>query len=600
MNQTAKKKIAVAIGALAFTLSAAVISSAYADTSAKSSTLEKVGDFALIDHQGAFLHLSRYRHKKALVIYSEANTCQSTEKDLSQLRKLRKKWQNKDVDFFMMNSVANEDRNALIKTAEAKSIDFPILDDSSQLIAEKLNITKAGQLVIVDPDKMTINYRGPIDSEINGTLKNVLAGTAQETKVIDVSKGCDLAFPAKDMNTKQVPDYVADIAPIIEENCAYCHREGGIGPFAMNNYMMVKGFAPMIQEVLLTKRMPPMQVDPHIGKFTNANYISDKDLQTLVHWIDAGAPRGDNKADPLTTIAHTDMRAWQLGEPDYVVTAPEHKIPATGVIDYYNELVELSFDEDKWVRAVQFIPGAPSVLHHLLTYVVPETESFIPGQEIGEAPPPRRQGGNVASGLNSRKFLEGYAPGKIDAMVFPENTGVFVPKGHKLAMQFHYTTNGKAEVDKTLLGLYFYDKEKPPAHEYLNSAVATMFKIPPYEIEDKEIAHQTFQEAVVLYGMRAHMHFRGKHMEFTVEYPDGRKEMLLSVPNYSYSWQPTYQLEKPVTLPAGTKVYVTGAFDNSIYNPANPDPSKELSFGLQSWDEMFIGYLSYYKLDPDG
>jgi mono/diheme cytochrome c family protein len=499
-----------------------------------------------------------------------------------------------------MNSVADEDRASLIKTADAKSIDFPILDDSSQLIAEKLGITRAGQVVVLDPEQMTINYRGPVGSQLSKTLQNIVAGTPAGMTEIEAGKGCDLSFPAKVAHEKSVPDYATDVAPVIEENCASCHRKGGIGPFALDNHMTVKGFGPMIKEVLLTKRMPPMQVDPHVNHFTNANYMSDEDLQTLLHWIDAGAPRGDSAEDPLTRIEHADLRAWQMGEPDLVIKLPKHEVPATGVLDYINTTVAFDIDEDKWVKAVQFIPGDPAVLHHLLTYVVPPTDEFVPGQEvqgeIGEAPPPRR-GDGPAAGLNSRKFLEGYAPGKVEAMDFPENTGVFVPKGHHLAMQFHYTTNGKATTDETLLGIWFYDKDELPEYEYLNTAVATQFTIPPNTVHHETEASHVFEEEIVLYGMRPHMHFRGKEMKFTAELPDGSTKVLMNVPDYSYNWQPTFELEEPIRLPAGTKVRVSGAFDNSKYNPANPDPDKEITFGLQTWDEMFIGYFSYYVAD---
>jgi hypothetical protein len=379
-----------------------------------------------------------------------------------------------------------------------------------------------------------------------------------------------------------VPDYSQDVAPVVIENCATCHRDGGIGPFALNSYDMLKGWSPMIREVLLTKRMPPTQVDPSVGHFSNARYISNDDLQTLVHWIDAGSPRGGSKTDPLAALEFPGLWDWQLGEPDYVVTAPAYNVPATGVIDYININVDLNFDEDKWVKAVQFIPGDPAVLHHLLTYVTGPKEDFDGGE-----------GGRQSV---ARRFLEGYAPGKIDSMTFPEGTGVFIPKGHKLSMQFHYTTNGKATVDETKLGLYFYDT--PPTYEYLNRSVSGQFKIPPYARDHKASAQYVFQEDVVVHGLRAHMHFRGHDMKFTAEFPDGTTKDLLNVPNYSYAWQPTYQLVEPVTLPAGTKVHVTGAFDNSEHNPANPDPSKELTFGLQSWDEMFIGYWSYHTVKP--
>lgn len=584
----------------------AVLVSAYGLATPNSTTSaeqpENVSDFALIDHQGEFMELSRQRYNEAVVIFSQANNCKSADADVAQLRKLREKWQGKDVAFYMMNSVADENRASLIKTAQTKSLDFPILDDSAQLIAEELGITKAGQVVVIDPEQMTINYRGPVHSQIGKALENILAGTPAGMTEIETGKGCELSFPAKSAHEKSAPDYVADVAPVVEKNCAYCHREGGIGPFAMNNHMLLKGFAPMIKEVLLTKRMPPMQVDPHFNQFTNANYMSDDELQTLVHWIDAGAPRGDSSEDPLTKIEHADLRAWQRGEPDYVVEMPEHDVPATGVLDYINKTIALEFGEDKWIKAVQFIPGDPAVLHHLLTYVVPPTEAFVPGQEvqgeIGEAPPPSDDDdSDVASGLNSRKFLEGYAPGKVDALVFPENTGVFVPKGHHLSMQFHYTTNGKATSDQTLLGIYFYDEDELPEHEYLNTAVATQFTIPPHALEHQTEATHVFDKDIVLYGLRPHMHFRGKDMTFTAELPDGSTKTLMNVPDYSYNWQPTFALEEPITLPAGTKVRVSGSFDNSKYNPANPDPSKELTFGLQTWDEMFIGYFSYYVAD---
>ncbi|MEQ8955676.1 MAG: hypothetical protein RL120_16205, partial [Gammaproteobacteria bacterium] len=298
--------------------------------------------------------------------------------------------------------------------------------------------------------------------------------------------------------------------------------------------------------------------------------------------IDAGSPQGVAVVDPLTQLSFPDRKTWQLGEPDYIIKAPINEVPATGVLDYINVDVELPFDEDKWVRAVQFIPGDESVLHHLLTYVTAPAEDF--------------DGGESDTRSIARRFLEGYAPGKVDAMTFRENTGVYIPEGHKLSMQFHYTTNGRATSDQTTLGLYMYDEA--PAYENFTRSVSGMFRIPPYARDHEAEAEYIFQEDVVVTGLRAHMHFRGKDMKFSAEFPDGNMMDLLSVPNYSYAWQPTYALAEPVMLPAGTKVLVTGAFDNSEHNPANPDPSKELTFGLQSWDEMFIGYWTYHAAEP--
>ena len=549
-------------------------------STAASALPDRVGDFALLDSDGDFHQLSRYRHTEAVVLMSYDNSCASIDSALTQLQTLQANWQDKGVAFALINSSTDSDINRLRAAKSDRGIQFPLLMDDGQLVSESLGLTKAGEVAVLDPQRLTLLYRGPSQSAVSDTLSSELAGTVDSTMIMAAS-GCDLKFPVRDSHASAAPDYASEVAPIIAEQCATCHREGGIGPFAMDSHLMLQGWSPMIREVLLTRRMPPTQVDPNIGHFSNARYMPEADMQTLVHWIDAGAPRGVADVDPLSQIEFADRRSWQLGEPDYIIKAPTMEIPATGVLDYINVDVDLPFEEDKWVRAVQYIAGDESVLHHLLTYVTAP-------QEVAE--------GAAATGNVATRFLEGYAPGKVDAMVFPEDTGVYIPEGHKLSMQFHYTTNGKATVDETVLGLYMYDE--PPTYENFTQSVSGMFRIPPYERDYEASAQYVFQEDVVVTGLRAHMHFRGKDMKFSAELPDGSMADLLSVPNYSYAWQPTYALDEPMMLPAGTKVHVTGAFDNSENNPANPDPSKELTFGLQSWDEMFIGYWTYHAANP--
>lgn len=539
---------------------------------------DRVGDFALLDSDGEFHQLSRYRHQEAFVLMSFDSACNDIHTSVTQFEAMESAFADQQVTFALINSSANSDINAL---RDSKSgIKLPLLLDNGQLVSETLSLGKAGEIVILDPERLNLLYRGAIEGTANAVLREELSGTVDST-IINEASGCELTYPARLQHEDSVPDYETEIAPIIADQCASCHREGGIGPFAMDSHLMVQGWSPMIREVLLTRRMPPTQVDPNIGHFSNARYISDEELQKLVHWIDAGAPKGLAVNDPLTTLEFTNRRDWQLGEPDHIITAPKHEIPATGVLDYINVDVPLPFKEDKWVKAVQYIAGDESVLHHLLTYVTAPKE-FVEGE--------------AANVNTARRFLEGYAPGKVDAMTFPENTGVYIPTGHKLTMQFHYTTNGRATSDETVLGLYMYDE--PPMHENFTQSVSGMFRIPPYAQDYEASARHLFSEDVVVTGLRAHMHFRGKDMKFSAEYPDGSMVELLSVPNYSYAWQPTYALEEPMHLPAGTRVHVTGAFDNSEHNPANPDPSKELTFGLQSWDEMFIGYWTYHTAEP--
>ncbi len=541
---------------------------------------DRIGDFGLLDSDGDFHQLSRYRNKEALVLMSFDPNCASIGSSLSSLQAMQTQWSEQGIAFALINSSAESDL-AVIRSAKANiDLQLPLLLDSGQLVSETLQLTKAGEVAILDPERLTLIYRGPVASAA-ATLAAEIAGTVDNTTVVAAS-GCDLAYPVSEDHASATPDYASEVAPIIAGQCVGCHRAGGIGPFAMDSHLMLQGWAPMIREVLLTRRMPPTQVDPNIGHFGNARYMSDADMQTLVHWIDAGAPRGTAVIDPLTEIQLPSWKTWTLGEPDYIISAPKMEVPATGVMDYITVDVELPFTEDKWVKAVQFIPGDESVLHHLLTYVTAPAEEF----DGGEA--------NVRS--VARRFLEGYAPGKVDAMTFPEDTGVYIPQGHKLSMQFHFTTNGRATTDETVLGLYMHDE--PPKYENFTRSVSSQFKIPAFDQDYESAASYVFDEDVVVTGLRAHMHFRGKDMKFSVENEDGSMTDLLSVPNYSYAWQPTYELEQPMLVKAGTRVHVTGAFDNSEFNPANPDPSKELTFGLQSWDEMFIGYWTYHAAEP--
>lgn len=542
---------------------------------------DRVGDFALLDTDGDFHQLSRMRDKDALVLMAFDQSCASIDSAVAQFQTLQTGLADEKVTFALINSSTELDITSIRAAREKLGINLPVYMDVGQVVSETLALTKAGEVAVLDPERLTILYRGPVQDQVAQVLNSEKAGSVETTSVVSAS-GCDLNYPVKELHASAIPDYATEVAPIIAEQCAACHREGGIGPFAMDSHLMLQGWSPMIREVLLTKRMPPMQVDPYIGHFSNAKYLAESDLQKLVHWIDAGAPRGTGAIDPLTQLDFPDRKSWQLGEPDYIVRAPKMEIPATGVLDYIDVDLELPFDEDKWVKSVQFIAGDESVLHHLLTYVT--------------APDGEFEGGEQNQASVALRFLEGYAPGKVDAMTFPEDTGVYIPKGHKLSMQFHYTTNGRATVDETILGLYMYDE--PPTYENFTRSVSGNFRIPAYAQEHPASATYVFEEDVVVTGLRAHMHFRGKDMKFSAEFPDGTMADLLSVPNYSYAWQPTYLLDQPAALPAGTKVHVTGAFDNSEYNPANPDPSKTLTFGLQSWDEMFIGYWTYHAAKP--
>lgn len=561
---------------------------------------ERVGNFALIDHEGVYHQLQKYGDSKAVVIISTAASCLENIEQLHKYRLLRTTWEQQGISFLAIDS-SSEDSYADVRLMdELHNFDMPILLDDSQLVAESLGLSKAGEIVVLEPTRSQILYRGGLDTDpvrarpglgidaVEGTaifadvLATAVAGEAAsiEKTITTAASGCDLQFPVRAMHANAAPDYATDVAPILKEKCVSCHVEGGIAPFAMDSHMMVQGWSPMMKEVMMTKRMPPAQVDPNVNHFTNARYMDAEDLQTLVHWIDAGSPRGVTEVDPLTLIEPPDS-VWELGEPDYIVDVPAFTVPATGVLDYENVTINLPFEDDVWVKSVQHLPGDRRVLHHLLSFIVPAdyAEEIVEGEND-----------------NYREFLEGYAPGKEEAATYPDGTGVFVPKGSAVQLSLHYTTFGKETIDSTRLGLYFAEDE--PDYQYSTYSLShggRNIEIPPGASDHEMRASHVFEDEVMLHGLRPHMHYRGKRMRFSVVYPDGTKDQIINVPDYNFAWQPTYRLSRPMLLPAGSRVMIEGAFDNSQYNLGNPDPAAVVRGGAQSWDEMFIGYLSYNK-----
>lgn len=540
--------------------------------------LDRTGDFALLDDSGVFHQLSRYQHRKAVVLMSYAESCQSMSAMLDEFTALKSRYAGDDIEFLLLDS-----QGADRKSLQALTLGIPILQDNGQLVSESLGISRVGDVRVLNPDRISVYYAGAASQELGTTLAAVLAGPVRNTQKTENNSPCTIDYPVRAAHQAKVPDYATEIAPIILDNCAMCHRQFGVGPFAIDSYTSLLGWSPMIKEVLLNKRMPPSQVDPSIGHTHSARYIATEDIQTLVHWLSAGAPRGEGP-DPLAEFKHVEDKSWLLGEPDLIVSAPPQKIPVTGVLDYIYADVELPLDEDKWVIAMQYQPVATSALHHLMSFVTPADGDFW-GEERNFT-------------TSTRRFLDGYSPGETRAETFPEGTAVLIPKGSKLSMQFHYVGIGAELVDETKVGFYFADPaDIPKLKERLVQAVSTRVVLPPNEHTIAAHAQYRFEQPVVISGVRVKMNARGKNMKFSVEYPDGRLQDILSVPAYNYGWQPHYVLDQPVTIPAGSIVHVDGAFDNSVSNPFNPDPNAEVHSGLERTDELFTGYFTYHAAD---
>jgi hypothetical protein len=530
----------------------------------------KVGDFALLDHQGTHHQLSYYGDHQAVVIFIHGSDDPAVSTAMPALLEIRDEYADQAVKFFMLNPQPEDDRDGIARDAREQGHGLPILLDEAQLVAASLGAQRTAEVFVINPKSMTVIYRGPAD----GSLKAALSGQDMAATAASVS-GSPIHYVQLGETQAGQISYSKDIAPMLEENCVSCHHDGGIGPWAMSSHTMVQGWSKMMREVVMTRRMPPGQIDSHVSlPLQEEGGLSSEEKQLLVQWINAGAGKAANEEDPLAAKTYSDPR-YTLGEPDMIVKVPAQTIPATGVIDYRYIPVELNLDKDVWVRAMETVPGDRQVLHHVIAYVSSPADKTVKGRATGAA---------------NGESLGGFAPGR-QPDIFRDDSGRLLRKGSSLLLQMHYTTSGKVAVDETEIGLYLYDE--PPTY-VMAGAVAGQrrFLIPPNTQEHKLEGEQLVERDAYLYSLMPHMHYRGKYMNYTAIYPDGTSQMLLSVPRYEFNWQFNYQLEEPLFLPAGTRLVARGAMDNSDRNLANPDPSKPVHFGLQTKHEMFFGFIT--------
>ncbi len=356
-----------------------------------------------------------------------------------------------------------------------------------------------------------------------------------------------------------------DVLPILQNRCQTCHRPGEIGPMPLETYAQTRPWARSIREAVLLKRMPPWHADPRHGKFVNDLSLTPAEIQTLAAWADAGAPEGSAaEAPPPRRFAD----GWRIPKPDAVFEMPaDFHVPASGTLDYQYFAVPTGFTEDRWVEMAEVRPSNRAVVHHaIVTVRAPSDGGWYRGQ-----------------------YLAGFAPG-MSPQIWKPGQARLVPAGSYLAFQLHYTANGKAGVDRTRVGLVF--AKRPPESRILAMRASHHWLSIPAGAADYRVeASTTLSEPVSLVAMRAHMHLRGKSFEFRAVYPTGETQILLRIPRYDFNWQPYYYLAEPISLPAGTRIEGTAHYDNSANNPRNPDPTVEVNWGEQSWEEMMIGWF---------
>ncbi|MDO8907653.1 MAG: redoxin domain-containing protein [Pseudohongiella sp.] len=539
-----------------------------------SSAVVRAADFTLLDQQGKAFNLHYHAQRPAVLLMAHASGSDYVTQSLEALNS--DELQSQGVAVALINQEPGMDRAKLLAAAVAQGIRSSILQDEAGLVASTLDLRYAGEILLLSPQRWEVVYRGPALNEAGDAIQPALAVALQALIAGNTPEAVTQAMSlAEALPRHEAPanvSYTDVVAPMLLEKCAGCHRPGGIAPWAMTSHAMVQGFSPMIRETVLTRRMPPWHADPAIGEFMHDMSLSVEQKQQLLSWIDAGAQRGTG-ADPLTQV-DAQLTQWSMGEPDYIVTLPEFDIPATGSLDYQFFEVPNTLDRDVWVKAVQIAPGDRQVVHHAIA-------------TFGIAP----EGMADSSASLFQPQLMTFVPGN-DTYIYPEDTGVFIPAGTSFFTQMHYTTYGRETRDQTKIGLYFADEA--PAHVLQHYSILNQdLNIPAGAAEHEEGAYYAFQRDAVIYSLFPHAHYRGRSSEFVLRYPDGREELVLSVPNYDFNWQRYFQFEKPIAAPAGTQVIHRTTYDNSTANLSNPDPTVTVRFGEQTWEEMLYGGISF-------
>ncbi|MFN0124426.1 MAG: thiol-disulfide isomerase [Blastocatellia bacterium] len=418
-----------------------------------------------------------------------------------------------------------------------------------------------------------------------------------------------------------------DVAPIVFENCAVCHRPGEAAPMSLLSYKDVRPWAKSIRATVVSRQMPPWYADPNHGEFINDRRLSQKQIDTISAWVDGGAKEGDPK--DLPAAPKFSDAGWAIGKPDVILPMPvDCTVPADGEVPYKYYAVPTNFTEDKWVQMAEIKRGAASVVHHVIVSVrepgqgpmPPAGEIKLGTQRVNpEAADPQRQAAAAAAataqtrplnpaaadpqrqqapaaaaqnrGTNPDGMLVGWAPGMSPLVLRPGHAKL-IKKGSVLIFQMHYTTTGTSATDRTSVGLAF--AKAPVEKRYIiNGPGSRNLVIPPNAANYESTSSFTFKEDSHIWGFMPHMHLRGKDFKYTLVLPDGTRKVLLNVPKYDFNWQLNYWVKDPVAAPAGSRLECVAHHDNSTANKYNPDPNITVYWGDQTWEEMMIGWFDY-------
>jgi len=551
---------------------------------------KKIDNFKLRDYRGAERSLQDFSDHKIVVVAFVGTECPLAKLYGPRLAQLAKEFDSKGVAFVGIDANEQDTPSAIGTYAKATGLDIPILKDPNNKVADQFGAVRTPEVFLLDADRV-VRYWGRIDDQygigflrpkaterdLAAALEEVLAGKTV-SKPVTQAPGCFIGRVKPEAKTGEIT-YSKHIAPLLQAHCAECHHPGEIGPFSLTSYEETIGWTDTIAEVIRDHRMPPWHADPHYGKFANDPHLTEAERKLMLDWIENGAPQGDPKDLPKPVEY---VQGWRIPKPDLVLSIPRvFQVPATGDVPYEFIVVDPGFTEDKWVKAAEIVPGNRAVVHHVLVFVQP------PGT-----------GGHDKYGGFAANWLAGNVPGA-RPMILPEGTAKRIPAGSRLLFQMHYTTNGRPQTDQTRIGLVFADPKTVKKEVSAEMAANPRIRIPANAADHLEEADQVIEQDSLLLTMTPHTHLRGKTFKYVAYYPDGKEEILLDVPRYDFNWQNTYVLAEPKLLPAGTRIHILAHYNNSKSNPSNPNPTSEVRWGDQTWEEMLIGYFDLVPVNQD-
>lgn len=520
------------------------------------------------------------RDQRACVLAFTTLDCPLAGRYLPRLVALEAELRGRGVRFALVNVGPRDGVTAVAARALEAGVDFPALKDPRGDAARALGVERSPEVVVIDAARR-LRYRGRIDDrhrvtgerptasreDLREALEDVLADRPVRVAETTVD-GCRLAPPAP---APVPPPTFDEVSPILEQACQGCHRPGGQAPFELVTYDDARALSDTIAEVVRDERMPPWSASPTAGApFANHPALTPDERATLVAWAEAGAPAGQA---PPRERTFPDDTGWAIDEPDLVLVTNEARLPAEGFVPYRYELLPHVFEHETWLSQVQLRPSNPRVMHHCnLAYVLPE------------------------DGFKEAHFLTGQVPGGEPARL-DAGLGLRLPAGAMLVLQIHYVTTGKEERDRISVALR-YPREvvrKEVRHLRLsNHRFELAPGAPGHEVRDDA----TLDADVTALALFMHMHLRGRDATFLAHRPDGATEQLLQLPAYSFDWQLTYHVAPgQVRLPRGTRIECIGHYDNSAWNPFNPDPTATVREGPQTHEEMFFGFFFYTRDD---